>query len=669
MNKQVKKRLILLIIGVVLITAFEFVFSNRVSIALKLGNYEETEFKLGEFDYSGKITSSGTSLVFGGAGSITLHPDKKVYNVYLESIGPSYLTVSSYITDENTTGTLYKAGKSYVNANDIAIGIKSAGNAKTIKLDFDSDASHLTVKRIRINCAGGFKFNYLRFSLLIVIFSAVFTLSVFGVIGREMVFSKSKLLIVLAFVICIPSLALGSVKEMDFNKYPFEKSVNSYTCYEQQADAFLKGQLNLDIDFDVNELEKLENPYDYYERKAEIANHSVLWDRAYYEGKFYSYFGAVPVLLCYIPICVITGYMPGDGVVSAILTLYATVSIILALAGMAKYFKLKTESLTFFFAIPSLCVSSLIYVLNVHPSMYYSAVISGITFLALTLFFSFMAGCETRNARRRVYLVLAGVSVVLTVGSRPNMLIFDIMLIPLYLDLFFGRNGTGTAKQKIIDLVSVFLPVAAGAAAIMWYNSARFSSPFDFGSAYQLTFADMSTQGIELYKFFPALYHYFVQPPVFTGCFPYLDIASQDLGVYRGYHYLFGSVGALNFPAVWGLLGVGASSKGEKIKKYTLLLAIAASVIVAFADFCLAGVHIRYMGDIMFPLSLVGIFVLLDITGKAMGTKYESSVRRVCSLLLIASFLVGSALLFANEADNIRKFTPDVYHTIEMLFE
>ncbi len=667
MNKKIKKTIIILTVGVILIALFEAAFSNRVSIALKLGDYEEAEFHLGEYDYSGKITSSGTSLLFDGAGSVTLYPDMKVYNVRLDSTGPGYVTVTSYITDENTTDTLYKAGKSYVNAKDISVGLKSAGVAKAIKLDFDSDAARLNVSRIRINSAEGFSFNLLRFALLTIVFAAAVVFWLLGYNERVFSASKSKLLIAVASLLCLPQLLLGSVKEMDFDPYPFRKSVNEYTCYQQQADAFLKGRLDLDVDFDTEELEKLENPYDYYERRSEVPGYEFIWDRAYYNGRFYSYFGVVPVLLCYVPICLITGYMPGDGVVSALLTAYAIAAMICALIGMAKYFKLKTSTTSFFLAIPTLCTASLVYVLNVHPSMYYSAVISGITFLALTLFFSFMAGSEERTVRRRVYLALAGVSAVLVVGSRPGLIVFVLMLLPLYLRLFFGEKRR--VKSKSFDLVSVASPVLAGAAAIMWYNAARFSSPLDFGSSYQITFADMSYQGIEFFKFFPAIYHYFIQPPAFTGCFPYVDIASNDLGLYRGYHYIFGSVGALSFPVTWGVFGSGAASKGDKLKKYTLICGIAAAVIIAFTDFCMAGVHIRYMGDIMFPLALIGIFVLLDLVGKAMDTPYAAVVRRICTFIFVCSFFVGFALLFANEADNIRKLSPKTYHIIEMLFE
>ena len=67
-------------------------------------------------------------------------------------------------------------------------------------------------------------------------------------------------------------------------KYPFEYPVSYYNPYEQQFDAFMKGQLNIDVE-PSDELKALENPYDPWQREGI----DYLWDRAYYDGSYYSY--------------------------------------------------------------------------------------------------------------------------------------------------------------------------------------------------------------------------------------------------------------------------------------------------------------------------------------------------------------------------------------------
>ena len=65
----------------------------------------------------------------------------------------------------------------------------------------------------------------------------------------------------------------------------------------------------------------------------------------------------------------------------------------------------------------------------------------------------------------------------------------------------------------------------------MWYNYARFSSVFDFGSAYQLTVADVSKYAVTPVLFLPAIYHYFLQLPDFKTEFPFFHLSAS---AYKG---------------------------------------------------------------------------------------------------------------------------------------
>ncbi len=47
-------------------------------------------------------------------------------------------------------------------------------------------------------------------------------------------------------------------------------------------------------------------------------------------------------------------------------------------------------------------------------------------------------------------------------------------------------------KQGITEAVAFVLPVVLVAIGLMWYNAARFGSPFDFGANYNLTSNDMT---------------------------------------------------------------------------------------------------------------------------------------------------------------------------------
>ena len=66
--------------------------------------------------------------------------------------------------------------------------------------------------------------------------------------------------------------------------------------------------MNLDVKTDPK-LMKMENPYDTALRYQYSMENGVdfRWDTAFYNGKYYVYFGVVPVILCYLPFYVLTG--------------------------------------------------------------------------------------------------------------------------------------------------------------------------------------------------------------------------------------------------------------------------------------------------------------------------------------------------------------------------
>ena len=75
--------------------------------------------------------------------------------------------------------------------------------------------------------------------------------------------------------------------------------------YELMAQSVLDGNLYLEFDDVDPGLAELDNPYDPQIRKD--AGVSVHGDSAYYNGKYYMYFGIVPVLLVFAPYLAIAG--------------------------------------------------------------------------------------------------------------------------------------------------------------------------------------------------------------------------------------------------------------------------------------------------------------------------------------------------------------------------
>lgn len=88
--------------------------------------------------------------------------------------------------------------------------------------------------------------------------------------------------------------------------YPAEQDY--YAQYGDLAKAMAQGSLSLLYE-PPSELQQLDNPYDIGERARMTAETGVTarWDTAYHDGKYYVYFGVLPVILFYLPWYLATG--------------------------------------------------------------------------------------------------------------------------------------------------------------------------------------------------------------------------------------------------------------------------------------------------------------------------------------------------------------------------
>jgi len=237
--------------------------------------------------------------------------------------------------------------------------------------------------------------------------------------------------------------------------------------------------------------------------------------------------------------------------------------------------------------------------------------------------------------------------------SRPNMALTAISALPLFFHILFAREIN--IKNRLLPLFSFAVPLFFGAAFQMWYNFARFGSVLNFGSAYQLTVADVSTYQITPALLLPAVYHYFLQLPYFKSKFPYFHLSFDSYrGSYRGYLYMTRTMGVFSLPASLGLFVSPLSffTKGEKaFKKACFALSGLSVLAVAFLDMCLGGVNIRYLTDIAPVSVLFGALSLIYLYSSFDGDKPKTRyiVHSVISLMLVWSAFVGAFLVFENE--------------------
>ena len=71
------------------------------------------------------------------------------------------------------------------------------------------------------------------------------------------------------------------------------------------------------------------------------------------------------------------------------------------------------------------------------------------------------------------------------------------LCLPIFWQRYLREKRLFT-KRGITEAVAFVLPVVLVAIGLMWYNAARFGSPFDFGANYNLTSNDMTRRGFSV---------------------------------------------------------------------------------------------------------------------------------------------------------------------------
>ena len=158
-----------------------------------------------------------------------------------------------------------------------------------------------------------------------------------------------------------------------------KKAEDSYS--KNLVESLSKGEVYLSDVPDTSKLEELENPYDSIERGKLERDKDYIWDFAYYEGKYYSYFGVVPALLLMVPYHLITKKLLSTGLVTLIFSLLSIPVIsILTKKVIQKYFKDIPFKFMFFSVLIMIFGTNLIFV-NVAPRFYELVTVAGFFFV------------------------------------------------------------------------------------------------------------------------------------------------------------------------------------------------------------------------------------------------------------------------------------------------
>ena len=421
---------------------------------------------------------------------------------------------------------------------------------------------------------------------------------------------------------------------------------SSNNIYYQQFDAYVKGQLHLDVLVDER-LTQISNPYDPSKRKGL----TVLWDHAFYNGKYYSYYGHAPIYLVMLPIYWISGYVPSNLFVLQIGVLFSIFAILLASLEIIRLFIKKINGPLLVLTLISIVFGSLLLTNNTYEygGMIYRipyAYANGFLFLTIYLFIK-----GYRNDRLRIiFLALAALNLVLIVLSRPIQVLYLILLTPVVINMI--KEGSKDKEQQFIDYTPAICILFIGAALVCAMNYLRFGSVFEFGEHYQLTVNDPKTNKVDIDGVLPAIYHFFLKAPKYNEE-NHLLMYRYTSENFETHPYITCSVGLLFVPIALLLLLIPFVFNKED--DYTTRIFIIASPITIFAvaliNYCFAGVCPRYLMDLAPWAALSGGLVGMKALEKDNGK--HPVVPIILSLVLLANIVLSGQYHFV-EFDGLR---------------
>lgn len=400
----------------------------------------------------------------------------------------------------------------------------------------------------------------------------------------------------------------------DFQRFTKEKAQKNerYNAYYEQTDAFLAGQLHL-LDEPDESLLNAEYPYDpTYRSKFNV---KVKWDRAYYKGRYYCYFGPVPVILSFLPFKFLTKVdMPSE--------FAHVVFMLFAIWGFQKIFNFIIQNyfpttsfgiyhLTFVGVltstqIPFLARTPFMYQIAIHGSISFSICAVALTLEGIHNLIKSTTISIYKTRHIIVPLFFAGFFAGLAVGCRATSMYTIIWHAAIALHLTIMQKTL--SFQRLAAAFSAFaIPLGVIALLLMAYNDFRFDSPTQFGFRYQLSAPNESVGKLRtsptgiLYNIFIFLFQPFGVSLEFPNIKPIASLAPSYLGYIPGGNV----IGLFTFPWFWGIIALHRNWKTDKrIELKPVIIGSFLSAIAILVTTSIFATSFRYSLDFAWILTV-----------------------------------------------------------------
>jgi hypothetical protein len=311
----------------------------------------------------------------------------------------------------------------------------------------------------------------------------------------KLIFGRS---CIIACVISIYAVfALPNIYLTGFNKAP-------ETHYQYLTDGFLSGQLSLTL-APTTALLNLADAYD------PTQNDKLRYqDASLYHGKYYLYFGPLPVLAFYLPFKLITDLYPPDALcILFFISIGFIANFLLLIQIRNRYFQNISELQLYFIGL-LVGLANNAPTLLIEPRVYETAIAS--SYCAMSIAFIYLYKTLTEKPKA-INVIIFSTCISLAVAGRAHFILVCLLLTPLLAFYFLKYAPKNQLKHLFLSLLAPTFCVGVALAA---YNYLRFDSFMEFGRTYQLgmdNFMHFKMAAGDAYHRIPLqIYYYFIQP-------------------------------------------------------------------------------------------------------------------------------------------------------------
>lgn len=463
----------------------------------------------------------------------------------------------------------------------------------------------------------------------------------------------------MVFTVCLT--VTNVMKGWSTTHYSFTSQEGNQISKEL-VDAFEHHQVNL-LEEPSEDLLKLDNPYEYVKRDAEVGSGNFLWDHCFYNGKYYSYYGIGPVLALFLPYHLITGYYFPSGWATLMFSLIGILFLTkIYLAVIEKKFRdLPTNTVTA--GLITLQLSSGIMFSAARPLFYELAIASGFMCVAIGAYLLMTSNILWDGKISYVRLGFASFFLGYAVLCRPTLAVYCIAA------LFFFAGGLKKAldglekRQKTRTFFKyaavALVPLGIIALGQMVYNYLRFDNPLDFGIQYSLTINDFTRAEFHWKYVLINMYAYLFNMPHFTPRkFTYLASSAERFGI-NGYTFFddagknLVSVGIIYraLPMFAYLFSGKALQHVEKKKRVLPILLIGVTCIlmplaIIFSSWE-SGYAVRYNADFSWQMVIGALVVAFTLYKSIKSESTKKLVDLIFTFSTVVCVYVNIAQLIA----------------------